>query len=340
MSITVSADSSVQEAFEAHERAIRVSGDQNAEAKRIHPLVREQVAEQLGIPVADTFLSGSYRRKTQIAPLGDVDVMLVVGDVRHRPPPDEELARIARAAAGSKIVRRVKKIGVRAVTCVIEGSPIEVDLVPAREHDLDDRLWLCRNKPEEGLCDWTLEHPRGQIQAAADANASSGGTYIRAVRIAKSWNCRMVEGDEKLLPSYAIEAATHGALGGREHDYDQGMALTLEALAEHLGERRPLPDPGWPERDVLELLADDRRARAIPVAAAAAEAARAALDLPSEEALAAWEQLLGPTFPGPGQRPGTVAASLRAGTAGVAGAGLSLAPGARAIAKSPRAWRA
>jgi hypothetical protein len=265
--------------------------------------------------------------------------MLLVGDAAHAPPPGEELERIAEAAATCQAIRRVKKVGVRAVTCVVEDSPIEVDLVPAREHDADSRLWLCRNKPEEGLSDWTLEHPRGQIEAAGDANAETGGTYIRLVRIAKSWNCRMGEGEDKLLPSYAIEAAVHAALEGRELPYAEGMELALRTLTEHLELFSPLPDPGWPQRDVLELLAAERRSGAIPVARAAADAAEAALALAPERALAAWEDLLGPTFPGPGQRAGSMAATLRANTAGGIGAGVGLGPAARAIPKNPRAWR-
>lgn len=334
--------STVQSAFEAHELAIRVPDVQNREAKALHPRVREQIAQLLGISVDDTFLNGSYRRKTQIAPLTDIDIIVVLGKADVLPiwlPADQVLARVAAAACACEIVRRVEKVGVRAVMCVLWGTDITVDLVPALKNPGDDRLWLCCNKPEEGLNTWTMEHPRGQIQAAADANEASEGVYIRLVRIAKSWNCSVSDGDEKLLPSYAIEAAVHAALGGRGIDYAPGLAEALALLRDHLVKRWALSDPGNPENDVLERLDESRRGRAIPVVEEAAEHAERALGVSEAAALEIWQDLLGPTFPGPGQRTGAMSAALRAGTVGASAAGLSIGSPARAISKKPRSWR-
>lgn len=334
-------EAAVQAAFEPHERAIRVTDAQNAEAKGLHPPLREEVTRHLGLRFKDSFLNGSYRRKTQIAPLGDLDIIIVLGVVRAGAPlepPALALERIAKAASACKAVRRVK-IGVRAVTCVLWHSDITVDLVPAREHLDGDRLWLCRHNPDEGISDWTLEHPRGQIRAASATNEACEGTYIPLVRVAKGWNSRMGPGDEKLLPSYVMEASTCRALGDRPADFAPGLARTYAVLEEHLVGRLPLPDPGNPERDVLELLDEDRRQRAIPVVQHAAREASRALTLPLEEALSVWGKLLGPTFPEPGQRTGRMAAGLVAGTVGGLGSGIAVSGAVRAIAKAPRAWR-
>ena len=335
-------ESAVQEAFEAHERAIRVPDAQNDEAKGLHPPLREEVTGRPGLRYEDSFLNGSYRRKTQIAPLGDLDVVIVLGPVRGRMPlesPAHALERIAEAALACKAVRRIEPIGVRAVTCVLWDSDITVDLVPALEHVDGDRLWLCRHKPAEGLMDWTLEHPRGQIRAASATNEACGGTYIPLVRVAKGWNCRVGPGDDKLLPSYAMEAATCRALGGRPADFAPGLAGAYAVLEERLARRLALPDPGNPDRDVLELLDEDRRQRAIPVVQRAAREASRALSLTLEGALSVWGELLGPTFPGPEQRTGRMAAGLVAGTVGGLGSGIAVSEAARAIAKAPRAWR-
>ncbi len=338
----IATDPMVESAFEAHERAIRVPDVQNAEAKALHPPLRKDLTDRLGLPETASFLAGSYRRKTQIAPLQDLDIIIVMGSAGPDGPdqsPVDVLGRVARAAESCDLVRRIDKIGVRAVTCVLWNSEIMLDFVPAFEAGVEERLWLCRNKPEDGLVDWSLAHPRGQILATSTANIACGGTYIPLVRVAKGWNCAAGPGDEKLLPSYALEAATHGALGLEPTAFAPGLAATLATLEDHLVNHRPLPDPGSPESDVFEMLDEDRRQRAIPIVRAASRQAEQACNSARELALAIWGDLLGPTFPGPAQRPGRIGAGLVAGTVGVAGSGISVSAAARSLPKTTRAWR-
>ncbi|HXG44986.1 MAG TPA: hypothetical protein VNJ71_09555 [Gemmatimonadales bacterium] len=329
---------SVHEAFERFEReVVRVPKAENDEAKRVHPKIRETLERELPDHL-ETFLSGSYGRRVQAVRLKDIDIIVVLDD------PDEEFAAsagaaldaIRRAARESELVRGTEKRK-RSVRLTLHDHEFTVDLVAALEPpEGTDGLLLARHLPEEGLDDWTLGHPRGQLQAAIDKNHHTEGIYIPSVRLVKYW-LGSVWGEKRPFRSYHAESVLHGALTERV-DFDAAMVLFFDAAYEALAPGMRTPDPGAPHTYVDERLDPGERALAREAVRRAREAAHAAFDKEDVgEALDGWVEVFGPAFPAPSTSPEQVAASMAARTAGVVGAGIRADRGRPVIEARP--WR-
>src|SRR4051812_39830143 len=203
----------VEDAFQRFERnSARVPDDQNEDAKSVHPEIRKAVSAEF--PDTEHFLSGSYGRRTQAMKLKDVDIIVVLED------PNGEYAASASGTLGAvrKVVSdhelvRTTRVSVRAVKAFLHDYEFHVDIVPALMPAFGDGLRLTRNIPNQGNDDWTLEAPKGQLQTAKDKNQDTGGIYVPATRIIKSWNQRYPTA--KPLRSYHAEAILWHALTGK-----------------------------------------------------------------------------------------------------------------------------
>jgi len=330
---------SVQEAFEQFERdTVRAPKQENDAAKKVHPQIRETLAQELAEHL-ETFLSGSYSRRVQIVKLKDIDVIVVLDDPEgsYAASAEAALGAIRKAAVTCELVKSARR-RVRSVRLTLHGYEFTIDLVAALEPpDGEDGLLLARRIPEEGLDDWTLGHPRGQRQAAIDKNEACGGIYIPSVRLAKYWLGTVWGGGHKPFRSYHAESVLHGALSEKV-DYAEAMVLFFDAAYDALAPGARTPDPGAPDTFVDERLEDDERREAREAVARARKAARAAYEQPGVgDALDAWVEVFGAAFPAPSTSLEQVAASLAAGTAGVVGAGIRVGKGRPVIQSRP--WR-
>jgi len=284
----------VQLAFEQFEREIvRVSDADNADAKSVHPAIRDHLKQEL--PTVGDFLSGSYGRKTKTSPLKDVDLILILDDPdgRLRASAKDGLERVRSALVGSTLVERTR-LGVRAVKGQLHDYDFHFDVVPALESERGEQLWLPRHLPDEGLDDWTLEHPRGQLNAAIDRNAETSGFYIRLIRAMKFWNGSV---ESNRLSSYHVEAIAHRAIT-EKLSWPEAVVAWFEQAYDVLAPGVVLPDPGHSTRDVLERLDADKRARRRNRVERARDLARTAAEADDlNEALRAWGKVFGPAFP-------------------------------------------
>ncbi len=330
---------SVQQAFEQFERqVVRVPQAENEAAKEVHPQVRETLKQELPEHL-ETFLHGSYSRKVQVVRIKDIDIIVVLEDPdgRFARSAEAALEAIRQAAITSPLVRRAEK-RVRSVRLVLHDHEFTVDLVAALEpEDGDDGLLLARRIPEEGLDDWTLGHPRGQLQAAIDKNEQTGGIYIPCVRLAKYWLGTIWGDRNRPFRSYHAESVLHGALDEKV-GYDEAMVRFFDAAHDALAPGILTPDPGAPHTDVDERPDPEERREAREAVARARRGAREAYqkrDL--GEALNAWVELFGPAFPAPITSPESIASSMAARTAGIVGAGIRATKGRPVIEARP--WR-
>jgi predicted nucleotidyltransferase len=329
---------SVHEAFEWFEReVVRVRKAENDEAKRVHPKIRETLARELPEHL-ETFLSGSYGRRVQAVKLKDIDIIVVLDDPggEFAASAGAALEAIRRAARDSELVRRTEKRR-RSVRLTLHDHEFTVDLVAALEPQGGaDGLLLARHLPEEGLDDWTLGHPRGQLKAAIDKNDQTGGIYIPSVRLVKYW-LGSLWGEKRPFRSYHAESVLHGALTAKV-GFDEAMVLFFDAAYEALAPGVLTPDPGAADTYVDERLDPGERAEAREAVRRAREAAYAAHEKEDVgEALDAWVEVFGPAFPAPSTSPERVAASMAARTAGVLGAGIRPDRGRPVIEARP--WR-
>lgn len=330
---------SPHQAFEQFERdVVRVPNKENDAAKEIHPQIRATLEAKLAEHL-ETFLSGSYGRRVQAVKLKDVDIIVVLDDPdgKFAASADRALEAVRRVAVTSDLVKNARK-RVRSVRLTLNDYEFTVDLVAALEPQGDQEgLLLARRMPEEGLDDWTLGHPRGQLQAAIDKNEETGGIYIPSVRLAKYWLGTIWGNGHKPFRSYHAESVLHGALT-REVGYDEAMVLFFDAAYEALAPGVLTPDPGAPHAFVDERLEYEERREAREAVARARKAARAAYEKEDvDEALDAWVEVFGAAFPAPGTSSNKVAASMGARTAGIVGAGIRVGRGRPVIESRP--WR-
>lgn len=325
--------STVQQAFEEFERTnVRVPDAENRAAKRVQAEFRDAVREALGAFYADSFLAGSYRRKTQAVTLKDLDIIIVVNDPTGelRASPSAALALMKSAAHTYRLVSHVD-VKCRAVQCELTGYSFWADLVPA----LDDGrggLLLAYVDKKEGIQEWRPADPKGQVAACHAKNAATAGIYVPVTRICKFWNQSFTSSpsQEKPMPSYPVEAILYDALSG-SCDWADAVLAFFENAQRHLSLPYPtVPCPGKSTDYVDEKLEDARRLKALAKVQTALPYVRAAANEPDpRRAMDAWVQVFGPSFPAPSTQPGLIANALRNRTATVVGTGVSVSSSGR-----------
>jgi hypothetical protein len=322
-----------QEAFEQFEaQHVRVPDAENKQARRVQHEFRDALKEWLGNRYADSFLAGSYRRRTQAVHLKDLDIIVVLRDPTGalRASASGALALMKRAAFCYSPVD-VVTTKCRAVECQLDGYTFWADLVPALD-DGEGGYSIAYVDRKEGIDEWRAADPKGQTQACHDKNNDAGGAYVPVTRISKFWNASFVSApdQQKPLPSYLVEAILYDALTGPVSWPDAALAF-FEAAKRHLSNLQPsVPCPGKPDAFVDEQLDNDRRIAALAKIEAAlvhARAAAGATDL--GDALNEWANVLGPSCPAPSTHPAAIAAALRRRTATVVGSGASVSPSGR-----------
>lgn len=329
---------SVQEAFEEFEKtAVRAPSDQVAAAKAVHPEIRAVLESELPGTV-QTFLCGSYARKTQVAPaLKDVDIICVLED------PDGTFAASASgtqevvrtAAMQSDLVRRTL-LRKRAVKLFLHDHEFTVDIVPALPPSSGDGLLLPLCIPEEDCDSWALANPKGQVQAAATRNEACGKVYVPSVRLVKFWNGR----EGKPLRSYQAEVILWHAMSNVEGacTFADAMLSFFEHAYDVLAPGLLVTDPGNPTAYVDDRMTREERRCAREKAALALDHARQAVKADDlEEQLAKWAKVFGPAFPTTVANEEALRKALSDRTAAALGTGIAVGTGR--VLVPTRSWR-
>ncbi len=330
----------IQQAFEKFELEVaRVPDKDNAAAKAVHPEIRDAVAQADTLTVKRDFLSGSYGRKTQSIRLNDIDVIIVLAD------PEGAFAGSARntlhaikdAVTACDLVRRAH-VRQRAVKAFLHDYEFTVDIVPALKPADGKGLLLACNRPEECVDLWTLEYPEQQLEAAREKNTETGGLYVPATRVIKSWNQRYET--VKPLRSYHAESMLYHSLT-TEVDYADVVVDFFDHAYHALQPGQLTPTPGVPGRYVDEQLDDEDHRLACERIEQARELAyeAAALTDPGE-AMDAWVKVFGAGFPAPSTNPDALDKALREGKVAAAGAGIGIGTSSKSRPIIPgRSWR-
>jgi hypothetical protein len=312
----------VEDAFKSFERdTARVPDNENKDGKAVHPKIRKAVTD--AFPNTEHFLSGSYGRRTQAVKLKDVDIVVVLEDPNggYKASASKTLEAVREVVSDHELVRTTR-ISVRAVKAFLHDYEFHVDIVPALVSPLGSGLQLTRNIPDDGLDDWTLEDPRGQLEAAQDKNKATEGVYVPAARIIKAWNQRYPTA--KPLRSYHAEAILWHALSGKS-TFEAAVLAFFDEAYDLLAPGARTLVPGSQTRYVDDRLADEDRAKAREKVEAAREKAHDAADQDDTgEAMDAWVKVFGTSFPAPSTNADALAAGLREGTAKAVGAGFAV----------------
>lgn len=291
----------VTSAFADFRGNLEITGLQESLVAARQAKVRAAVARDL--TVHDSFLTGSYRRRTLIAPMrdADVDIMVVLDRTYRRRGPRAVLDLVNGTLRETYPSSKVSRNG-QAVT--ISFSDFTVDVVPAFTSWWDsDSLNICNSGDDS----WIRTSPRKHVEISSKINKRTGGLLVPTVKILKAWNraagrpLRSFHLETlawKILDPGWFQAASWGPGVGMGSDPENISRFFAEAQ-DRL--RRKLPDPARDEGDVGSYLTDRAREDAISkLATAASRCARAGqLHADGDEAGAntLYRRVFGDAFP-------------------------------------------
>jgi hypothetical protein len=263
--------------FEGFRQNLEITGLQESLVAARQAAVRTAVAR--GVTVLDSFLTGSYRRHTLIAPMrnADVDIMVVLERSYRRRGPSAVLDLVKGALRETHPSSKISRNG-QAVT--ISFTDFTVDVVPAFTPWWDSSsLDICNS----GDNTWIRTNPRKHIEISSQINQRTGGLLVPSVKMLKAWN----RAAGHPLRSFHLEVLAWkvfdpGWLSAVWWGAGAGMGSDPENVDRFFAEapdqlRRKLHDPARGEGDLGAYLTDGAREDALSkLATAASRCARAA----------------------------------------------------------------
>jgi hypothetical protein len=282
--------------FSRYLGSLEPGDDAVAAAKAAHEKVREELKTDADTKDAhkDTFLSGSYARRTAIHNINDVDVICIL-DVDHKITEPEVILSWLQGVL-SKYYTETRLQGRSIGASAAKG--VWLDIVPSTPVSADDGpLWI----PDRDASQWVETHPKGQIAAATSKNKATNGYYIQTVKLLKAWRDRLPT--EKSKPkSYILEAIIHQTIG-LPTSHARAVVNVLEGIRSSYGFYRgtglvpTIPDPGYSSINVCKRWATGDFDAFLEQVVSATGTARTALDATDEaESRKQWRKLFGSTF--------------------------------------------
>jgi hypothetical protein len=276
------------EAFDLFDENLKLNPVERARAEKTH---REITALLMlkGL-IVSAFLQGSFARKTMIAPLRDVDKIVVLHPDLDGLSPEEVMDQIE-AVLREVYTNATFDRSRHALQVDFGKESFYFDTVPAWESPTDDDDVMIANRETGG---WDRSNTRTLIRVVAERNKATEGVWIRQVRMAKQVIKHLLDG---IIPGLHVESWAYIAVTGRMA-HDVALATILERGSTLLG--RTYTEPTGVEV-ISDRLKPDVIAAARPVLEHAAARAREARRLTEigehNEAIRIWHDLCGDCFP-------------------------------------------
>lgn len=286
----------VKDAFEKFRHRLEITTSEDKDASRRHNELRDYLRSRL--PVADDFLTGSYRRDTKTKPLADVDVFVVLSDISEKDDPNDVLKRVRDVLVDKYGEPRVAtdRPAVRVDYGPENPSPddtvMSIEVVPAFAKDDHYRI---ADPTKSG---WMSTDPKLHATMATDANKTFSNEWKPLVKMVKAWNRNLAE---PVAPSFLIEVLALKLIRGPwTGAYPRELRAFFAAAAERISESWLDPAGlGSPVSDQLHLDAYALEAARTALQDAerqCGEAIRLERTSGSGAANDAWQRLFGPLF--------------------------------------------
>ncbi len=238
---------SISEGFRTFASNLEISDLQSSVVSTRQQNVRDALTSEF--LVLDTFLTGSYRRNTMIAPLAqaDVDAFIVLDPQYYRQhTPQSLLERVrTRLRATYPQTPRISKNG-QAVT--ITFTDFSVDVVPGFHRQGGGYLI-----PDATGGRWLSTDPKRHVEIWTAANQAHDGDLLPLIKMLKAWN----RAHSGFFRSFHLEALTLAILNNVTiTDFPSGVRYVFEHARTAF--TRALPDPagyGGHLGDYVDLMA-------------------------------------------------------------------------------------
>ena len=174
----------IWQGFDILKRNLEIAAPQGNIISTRQTNVRTNIAAEMN--VLDSFLAGSYRRNTMIAPLNEVDVdIIVILDPQYyngdQNGPANLLDRVKRAL--QKCYRETTEISRNGQAVTIKFADFSTDVVPAFNRKGSGYLI-----PDSILKRWIETDPKRHIDLWAQANKTQDGNLVPLIKMIKGWN--------------------------------------------------------------------------------------------------------------------------------------------------------
>ncbi|MBI1826034.1 MAG: hypothetical protein HY287_02555 [Planctomycetes bacterium] len=282
--------------FKALVSAIQPGDKHVAAAKAAHEKVRDQLRTDQESKDAhkETFLSGSYARRTAINDINDVDVICIFDIDQAITKPEVVLAWVE--AILTRLYGEAKRQG-RSVG-VSAAKNVWLDIVPASAvSNVDGPIWI----PDRDASEWVQTHPKGQMAATVEKNKTTNGYYVQVVKLMKFWRDRLPT-ETCRVKSYILETLVH-AMIGLPSSHAEAVVNVLEGIERAYGRYRNskvvpfIADPGYSSVNVAKRWTSDEVDAFLAQVKPAAATARSAFNDSDEMASRKlWRQLFGSQF--------------------------------------------
>lgn len=294
------------EAFRKFKSRLELNDREQENASKRQNEVRDYLDTKFAI--ANSFLTGSYKRHTKTKPLKDIDIFFILKESERskyrEKGPSVVLGDFHKALVEKYGENAVRKQG-RSVNVdfgvVVDAEDntdyriLSVDVVPAFPSGEDYEI------PDTDKGDWIKTNPKIHAQKAIDAHQAFSNEWKGLVRMVKYWNNNPRHGaDKPVKPSFLIEVMALECLyGGWQGRFDYEIEGLFSTLADRIFDT--WADPAGLGPPISDGMDSTRKQRARDLLMAASRDARSAINLAKQgrngDALKAWRVLFGPKFP-------------------------------------------
>lgn len=214
-------------AFEELKSNLEITGLQTSTVSTRQQNVRTAVEKDFTL--ANSFLIGSYKRHTMIAPLkkADIDVFVVVDDNEwstYSNAPSQLLTDIRTTLRKTyPDTPTISKSG-QAVT--ITFTDFKVDVVPAFQYRGDSYVI-----PDDERKQWLVTAPEQHSQLVTDSNTTNFGKLVPLIKMIKQWNRHNNSNLRSFyLEMLAVECFIYQGVGNYDESFHTFIQHALSSL--------------------------------------------------------------------------------------------------------------
>lgn len=242
----------VSEAFRQFRTNLEITTLQESTASTRQQNVRDAVAEDFA--VLESFLTGSYRRNTMIAPLttADIDVFIVL-DPKYHAPQNQYALLTSVMKTLKRSYPKTPKIKPDGQAVTITFTDFKVDVVPGFYRAGGGFLI-----PDANLNRWIPTDPKKHVELWTASNKAHNGSLVPLIKMVKCWNRE--RGD--LFRSFHLEVLVRHVLENVTiADYPSGARWVFDKMRDKVWVK--IVDPAGYSEDVASYLGKSEADRMI-----------------------------------------------------------------------------
>jgi len=191
---------------------IEISDEEVENAISKHKEIREKISEEIN---SKSLLTGSYKRKTGVKPLNDVDIFLWLSKEFAGIEYINKIDGINPTSLLEKLKRKIKNLDIdhdiikvqdHSLGIKYEKEEFGIDLIPAfsakdpsEGTDFNRKFWI----PEKETLEWIPAFPEKHRVLLINANKKANSKVVPLVKLLKAWKNKQ---SEKTFKSFHLEA--------------------------------------------------------------------------------------------------------------------------------------